>query len=224
MKKISKMLALGLAMALTFGMTVSAAGSTSTTNSNVTNETLAKQAEEVQKDATAKTDDGTAVTVTVEAAKVETFDSAAAYAKEAAKTITKNEGTATVLSTFILTVDVEDKPVTVTVKVPGVKADGKYAFLHYDGKKWEVVNAANNNGALTGTFKSLSPVAVVELKDGEEPAQNNDNNDNSSNEAAAPAPASESPKTGEAVPVAGVAAVLLMAGAVICAKKYGMCK
>lgn len=227
MKKLSKILALGLAMALTFGLTVSAAGSTSTTNSEVTNTTLAKQAEEVQKGATAKTEDGTAVNVTVEAATVDTFDSAAAAAKDAAKTITKNEGTATVIATFKLSVDVTDKPVTITVKVPGVKADGKYAFLHYDGAKWEVIAATNNNGALTGTFKSLSPVAVVELKDGAEPAapaNNNNNNTGSNTEAAAPAPAAESPKTGETVPVAGILAVILLAGAAICAKKYQMSK
>lgn len=228
MKKSSKILTLSLAMALVFGMTVSAAGSTSTTNSEVTNTTLAKQAEEVQKDAAAKTEDGTEVTVTVAATTVEKFDSAAAAAKEQAKTLTKNDGTATVVAAFELSVDVADKPVIISVKVPGVKADGKYAFLHYDGAKWEVIAASNNNGTLTGTFNSLSPVAVIELKDGAEPAQsnnnNNSNNNSSNNTAAAPASAAVSPKTGETVPAAGIMAVILIAGAVICAKKYQMSK
>lgn len=228
MKKLSKVLALSLAMALTFGMTVSAAGSTSTTNTAVTNTTLAQQAQDVQKDASAKTEDGQAVTVTVEATTVDKFDSAATAAKEQAKTLTKNDGTATVVAAFELKVDVADKPVTISVKVPGVKADGKYAFLHFDGAKWEVIAATNDNGTLTGTFKSLSPVAVVELKDGAEPAQNNNNNSNNNNsntqQAAAPASAAESPKTGETVPVAGVMAVIMLAGAVICAKKYQMSK
>lgn len=217
MKKFAKMLALSVATVLTLGMTVSAAESVSTTNPSVTADTLATQAEAVQAaNPTATTEDGTAVTLTVEATTVEMFDDAETAAD--AMDLAANDGTTTVIAAFELDAAGATN-VTISITVPGVTADGKYAFLHFNGTAWELIAATNNNGVLTGTFASLSPVAVVEIVDGAAPTTNNGGNRSSASApAAAPAPA-ESPKTGETVPVAGVMALILIAGAAVCAKK-----
>ena len=52
-------------------------------------------------------------------------------------------------------------PVDITFSVPGVTADSNVAVLHYNGSAWEVVPSSAGNGSVTGTFESLSPVAIV---------------------------------------------------------------
>lgn len=87
--------------------------------------------------------------------------------------------------------------VTITFDVAGVKADSNIYLLHLknDGK-WEVIHPDKvEDGKVTATFTSLSPVAIVEIPTGE-----------------------TLPKTGAPV-VLPVVALICAAGAAGCAKK-----
>ncbi|MDD3414343.1 MAG: hypothetical protein EOM31_11420 [Bacteroidia bacterium] len=52
-------------------------------------------------------------------------------------------------------------PIDITFKVNGVNASTKGSLLHFDGSAWEKIDTKFGNGTMTGTFKSLSPVAIV---------------------------------------------------------------
>lgn len=93
-------------------------------------------------------------------------------------------------------------PITITFKVPGVLSSTNVAVLHYENGAWKEEPSKAGKGTITATFNSLSPVAFVVDK----------------NTAAS---STESPKTGETpmVAVAGVVAVLAIAGAVVFRKR-----
>jgi hypothetical protein len=52
-------------------------------------------------------------------------------------------------------------PVTITFDVKGVNANTQGAFMHWNGKEFEMVPAVFGNGTMTGTFNSLSPIIIV---------------------------------------------------------------
>lgn len=85
-------------------------------------------------------------------------------------------------------------PVDITFSVPGVTADSNVAVLHYNGSAWEVVPSSAGNGSVTGTFESLSPVAIVA-------------------DTAEAGTGAASPKTGEPATVAVVGGIALLAAA-----------
>lgn len=204
MKKLSKMLALSMALALTLGMTVAAAPSVSTADSNVTNEVLKDQAAKT----TAVTSDG--ATVEIAEVDVTVYDAVDA----AGKTDSVVGGNVEVKK-ILAVVDVQGPAggAEVTICNPAIEAGKKYVLLHQkaDGT-WEKIDATKiEAGKITATFKSFSPVAIVEVA-----AKAGSNNSGAATTAATPA---ASPKTGETLPVAGIAALICLAGVVVCAKK-----
>lgn len=239
MKKFSKMLALGLAAALVFGMAVQAE-SPNGDNSGVSAEAM-KDAASVSNTVVV---DGKEVAVEFEAPTVleETkitavkeavaTDTVAAQVQEAVKkvaSVASNQtltfvGKPVIKAAFNLeapkglsAADIK-KGVQIPFTLKEVKTNAHYSVLHYfeDGS-YEVLPATINGNTIYATFTSFSPVIIVEQEvkvdtNNTPSGGSNDSNNNTQNAATAP-------KTGETVPVAGVMAVILMAGAVFCAKK-----
>lgn len=56
-------------------------------------------------------------------------------------------------------------PLTIEIKVAGLKTTSKAHMLHYADGAWEEVTKSVNNGSITGVFNSLSPVAILVDKD-----------------------------------------------------------
>ena len=57
-----------------------------------------------------------------------------------------------------------DKPITLSFPVAGVKAGDAIMILHFTGEKWETIAPdAVEDGKVTATFTSLSPIAIVKL-------------------------------------------------------------
>ena len=248
MKRLSKMLALGLAAALVFGMTVQAAGSPDAGNSGASSEAL-KEAASVSNTVVV---DGKEVSVEFEAPTVleeaklaevkeaVTTQTVVDQVQEAVKKVTEVAANQTL--TFVGKPEIKaafnleapkglsDADIKKGVKIPftlkEVKANAVYSVLHYfaDGS-YEVLPATISGNTIYATFTSFSPIVIVEQEvkvDTKAPAQgdnNNNNNSNNNDSNNSSQGAAVSPKTGEAVPVAGIMALVLMAGAVICAKK-----
>lgn len=122
-----------------------------------------------------------------------------------------------------------EKGVQVPFTLKAVKSNVIYSVIHYlAGGGYEVLPATVKGSTIYATFNSFSPVVIVEQEiklvgeDTPASSDNNNSNNNSSNDnnsSSAPQDASKAPKTGEALPVAAVMAVVLMAGAAFCAKK-----
>ncbi len=109
--------------------------------------------------------------------------------------------------------------VTVDFAVSNVNADKTYVVFHYKNginAAPEVLSATVVNGKIRATFSSFSPVVIAEVNSEViQTGENNNGGSNDSNNSGTP----ESPKTGEALPVAGLLAVICMAGAALCAAK-----
>lgn len=239
MKKFSKMLALGMAAAMVFGMTVSAAGSKDTIDAVVDGVNTVIENAGVQDSQGNVIENAPKVEATVlpETVYNETFgnnyDEALAKvdANEAvnaaidAAFATLNNGSDKNVYRDIIDVTVEGEIPAGGLYVPVLpSADGEaYVVAHWNGTAWEVLQTKVENGAVYALFpQEFSPVYISILTvTGEEVPDNNggsDNNDSSSdsnNSSAAP----ESPKTGETLPVAGILAVICLAAAAVCAKK-----
>lgn len=149
-KKIAGLLA--AVMVLAMGTTVFAAQSAEA------GAETEKAVGSVKTEATAVTPDGKSVTVTVKA--VETTSEVAAANKAA-------EGKGTVLGIVDVTADLKGaKSVDVTFSVAEVKAGDNIVVLHQkaDGK-WETLPIVKvEDGKVTATFTSFSPVVVVKAK------------------------------------------------------------
>lgn len=239
MKKFSKMLALGMAAAMVFGMTVSAAGSKDTIDAVVDGVNTVIENAGVQDSQGNVIENAPKVEATVlpETVYNETFgnnyDEALAKvdANEAvnaaidAAFATLNNGSDKNVYRDIIDVTVEGEIPAGGLYVPVLpSADGEaYVVAHWNGTAWEVLQTKVENGAVYALFpQGFSPVYISILTvTGEEVPDDNggsDNNDSSSdnnNSSAAP----ESPKTGETLPVAGILAVICLAAAAVCAKK-----
>lgn len=88
----------------------------------------------------------------------------------------------------------------VTLGIPSISAGDAIVVLHYTGNSWETIVPSNvANGSVTFASASLSPIAVVKL----------DVNS-----------VSQSPKTGQTIPVAVVILLIGVAGTVVCGKRY----
>lgn len=211
MKRFSKMLALGLAAVLVFGMSAQAAPSVNTSNSQV------GQLEGERTDVEVKAVENTAAISTA----LVTEEALKALGTEYAEGTKKVE----VAGSFDLKI-VEDsaKGSEVTVAVAGVKAANDYKLFHFTddfSRIIEVITPVVADGKIT--FKlgdSASPFVLVDMgqKASTPSATTPPSGGGSSNESPATSPA-VAPKTGETVPVAGIMALVLMAGAVFCAKK-----
>ena len=239
MKKFSKMLALGMAAAMVFGMTVSAAGSKDTIDAVVDGVNTVIENAGVQDSQGNVIENAPKVEATVlpETVYNETFGSN--YGEALAKVDANEAVNAAIDAAFATLNNGSDKnvyrdiiDVTVEGEIPAgglyvpvlPSADGEaYVVAHWNGTAWEVLQTKVENGAVYALFpQGFSPVYISILTvTGEEVPDNNggsDNNDSSSdnnNSSAAP----ESPKTGETLPVAGILAVICLAAAAVCAKK-----
>ena len=189
-------------MVLTMGTTVFAAGSSSSNAEPV--KTQAQVAAEKEAEALASgvsagaagiVIDGAASTVnaSITAVAPATVDSA----KNAATVLAGSN--ASVLKVVNVTLPVDFKSVTITFAVSGVKAGQNVSVLHQTASgAWELLPATAGNGTITATFTSLSPVAFIV-------------NGTAAGTAA-------SPKTGNALPIFAVVAVICLAGIAVCGK------
>lgn len=239
MKKFSKMLALGMAAAMVFGMTVSAAGSKDTIDAVVDGVNTVIENAGVQDSQGNVIENAPKVEATVlpETVYNETFgnnyDEALAKvdANEAvnaaidAAFATLNNGSDKNVYRDIIDVTVEGEIPAGGLYVPVLpSADGEaYVVAHWNGTAWEVLQTKVENGAVYALFpQGFSPVYISiltvtgeEVPDDNGSSDNNDSSSDNNNSSAAP----ESPKTGETLPVAGILAVICLAAAAVCAKK-----
>lgn len=102
-------------------------------------------------------------------------------------------------------------PVTITFEYPGITANTKAALLHWNGSEWEKIPTVVGDGTITGTFESLSPVAVIIDTSGESGVSSGSGSTGTTGTASG----TTSPKTGEdnsLLMFAGVTAVIALAG------------
>lgn len=239
MKKFSKMLALGMAAAMVFGMTVSAAGSKDTIDAVVDGVNTVIENAGVQDSQGNVIENAPKVEATVlpETVYNETFGNN--YDEALAKVDANDAVNAAIDAAFATLNNGSDKnvyrdiiDVTVEGEIPAgglyvpvlPSADGEaYVVAHWNGTAWEVLQTKVENGAVYALFpQGFSPVYISiltvtgeEVPDNNGGSDNNDSNSDSNNSSAAP----ESPKTGETLPVAGILAVICLAAAAVCAKK-----
>lgn len=229
MKKLSGLIALGLTMTMLFGMTVSAEESPRT-------ETTDKTVE-------APADLGATVTANVEGAEVKvmaesTKSVAASQAANPnvvaqAKTIVGVSGDYELSAVPGLAVDITvpegtevsaAKPFVASFTNSSFVVGKNYVALHMkkDGT-WEVLPVAISGNTATVKFTSLSPVRFFEVVPETEKAGDDDDDDDSAEvtpvNPRTGEPAAASPKTGETVPVAGMMALICLAGVAVCASK-----
>lgn len=234
MKKFTKMLALGMAAVMTFGMTVSAAGSKDTLDEVVEGVNIVIEVAGVQ-DSEGKVVEG----VNVEATKLpetvynETFgknydevlskvdENNAINAELDRVFATLGNGTKREVARDVIDIVVEGEIPEGGLYVPVLPAaDGEgYVVAHWNGTAWEVLKTKIENGVVYALFpQGFSPVYLSILTvSGEEnpPAPTPE-----TQKPADPAPSTPtSPKTGETLPVAGILAVICLAGVAVCAKK-----
>ena len=237
MKKFSKIVALSMALALTFGMTVCAEVSPGTMN----------KWEDKAADTSATTSDGQEVKMTATEAiggeeAVNAVSNAVADLSNSLTQQIVQAASITKASDVSLVFVLDIKPtasisgaitVTIPFQVAQPAANQKYVLMHYTATGWVPVEGASVNaeGSITFTSSSFSNYALFLVTEDTSSDNNNNNgsgnsnsNSNSNNNGGTTttqAPASEpvSPKTGESVPVAGFAALILLAGAAVCAKK-----
>ncbi len=240
MKKLSSMLALGLALALTLGMTVSAAESPTTEGAapemkegqiveyTEKSEALTQAVGEVT-----TTVGGQAVTLEKAPVAPETLLQAEMIATnkaaEAAGALKLPEGKTVESTKVVGSADITlpegtaipEEGITLEIPISGITAGKTYVLLHLTGGKWEtIVPSSVANGKVTATFKSLSPIVASEVIIAEVSEDSDDDSDdtNSSGAPAAANPAT-SPKTAETLPVAGVMTLICLVGAAVCANK-----
>lgn len=204
-------------MVLAMGTTAFAAGSpNSGSNSGTTSTPPSASQDTVIGDAT-----NTTVTQVSEAV--------AAAAENVAKQVSPN---AEVVSVVDVTYDgvIPAGGVQISFSLAGVQVGDNYVLLHQlpDGR-WEVITPDSiENGKITATFTSLSPVAFVKIAsaqnggstitDGTNGTSTKPSGTTSTSNTAAKA-ASASPKTGAALPVLPVLAMICVAGIVVCGRK-----
>lgn len=229
-KKLMSAIALTMVMALTFGMTAFAAESprpegansvvAEDVAANVVEPTDAAEKEALDKEASDElsgikaidTEDATITALT--AGELKNAKEVAAQVAVAAK----GEG-ATFDILAAADIEIANFDGSFTINVAKVLDPAKIAVLHLNNGVWEVLDVKIENNMLTIYASSLSPIVVVEVAEkAGETTTTPTNNSGTSSTAATPAPA-VSPKTGETVPVAGILAVICVAGAVVCAKR-----
>lgn len=236
MRKFTKMLALGMAAALVFGMTVSAAESKDTIDAVVEGVNTVINGAGVQDSQGNTIENAPKVEATVlpesvyndafgndyEEAIQKVDDNAAINAAIDAAFATLKNTTEKNVYRDIIDITVEGEIPAGGLYVPVLpSADGEaYVVAHWNGTAWEVLQTKVENGAVYALFpQGFSPVYISILTvTGEELPDNDDNNnDNGGNGSGSTAP--ESPKTGETLPAAGILAVVCLAAAAVCAKK-----
>ena len=224
MKKCSKMLALGMALSLAFGVTAFAADSPTVGSADLGGR-IEVTPTGLEEDQTLEIG-GTASTNENEAK--------AEIAKDAVKTEIANKvsvgsGKKAVVKEVVAAFNVDVKengavvsisnPVTLTFNGAWFVAGKKYAVLHKNGDTWEVLSATTTADGVTATFTSLSPVAIVEVAEEAVNTTTPSNPSTPSNPAPAQNEAPKSPQTGGVVSAVELMALISLAGSAVCARK-----
>lgn len=194
MRKLMRTIALTVACVLVFGVVAMAAGSTSTQTTNAGDAAVAQQAYDLQY--SLKAPEGTKI-----------YPLNAEWLERAKAFAAGNNSVGNVLTIFDLRSTAKDFDFSVTYD--GLEEGKNYVFLHFIGEnweteysdptKWEIVSAVVNGKVISGHAKSTSPWAIAE--------------------GTATGAAVVAPKTGEVIAISAILAMLMMAGAVVCAKK-----
>ena len=200
MKKLMKSIALTLAAVLVFGMTVSAASSSSasTATASAVDQQLASQVQQIANDG-----------VNVGGGQGYTIGNLNEKWLVRMQKYADAHGLGKVLTCFDLSSGATN--VNVTLRYNGLSDGQSYVFLHYVGANWqddskydenayEVIGTTKDGKFLTGFFKSFSPVGIAEGT-------------------ASAASGVVAPKTGEVIALSAIMALIMIAGAVVCAKK-----
>lgn len=118
----------------------------------------------------------------------------------------------------------------ITIDMPEALAHETYYIVHFkdaiDYEILEIIPAKVKDGSISFSVETGSPFAIVKMdptrttfnETGEAAEPSESTTDAPASTPAAPAPGT-SPKTGESVPVSGILAVILMAGAIVCANR-----
>ena len=194
MRKLMRTIALTIACVLVFGMVAMAAGSTSTTTTGTGDTKVAK--------------DGIGIAGTLQAPEgVKVFPLNAAWLARAQAYADTRDELGKVLTIFDLRATVTN--FDFTVSFDELEAGKNYVYIHYYGEnwetdydpsKWEIISAVVDGKNITAHANSTSPWAIVEAT-------------------GTVATAVVAPKTGEVIAISAILAMLMMAGAVVCAKK-----
>lgn len=225
MKNFSKLLALSVALSLVFGMTAladdEANPSVSISNSNVTNTTLANDVKNISSSTTG---------VIVSAANVGQYDEAVRVAtggdlfNEFAAKIADVLDAGAVTSVDVVAVFELTGTGTITLSGFGnkIEAGATYVMGHMVGQdNWTNAEmlpvTVNTDGSITFTTSSNSVFTLLKVAATAKDDDDDDDDDDAPAVTAAGAPAS--PKTGETLPVAGIAMMIALAGAAVCATK-----
>lgn len=152
-------------------------------------------------------------------------------ARNSIKTAFNDPRYAEVVKVFYLNVWDEEaaKGQTITLAMPEALAHETYYVVHFgnglDKPATEIIPATAKDGSISFSVTSGSPFAIVKM-DPTRTTFNPTGEAEAPSESTTQAPASTttttpgtSPKTGETVPVAGILAVILMAGAIVCANR-----
>ena len=195
MKKFIKTLAATLATVLVFGMTVSAAGSPSTpTNDTVNHDNAEKTQKTAQSGRTKGIKDGKSFKLNLVALD--------AQAQSRLQEWCTANGYGSIVECFDMSTS--EKDFAAEFMVAGIAADSKLALVHElaDGSKevYGLQGNGENVWATTSNIKSASPFAIVYGT-------------------ASAATAVVAPKTGEVIALAAILAIVMMTGAVVCARK-----
>lgn len=161
-------------------------------------------------------------TVTVDGQTVEVTEittSELASASEVAKTlVTGNVTSAAIVAAF----DVTSGAGQATFEISGIAAGDNVMILHWNGTEWEKITPNSvENGKVTATFSSFSPVVIVKLA--ETPVVNTTNNNTATNNTTTTSETTvASPQTGETASILPLLAVICMGGVVVCGKKVSV--
>jgi len=227
-KKLSGALALGLAFALTFSMTAFAADSKDT-GDQTTKESEAVAESAKVGEATITLSDGTTTTATPVVAPVTPAEEEAAEKaadSAAAKETTVDGATYQKASTEPITFDIAVPGTTYGVEtklafeitIPALKADTYYYVAHKqaDGKVDVQVVKTDASKKVALKVNGLSLFTFIEL---EKAGTTTTPATSTSTTTETTTTAATAPKTGETLPVAGIAAVIALAGLAVGAKK-----
>ena len=196
MKKLMRSISLILAVVMVLGMTVFAAGSTSTSTGDATSKKL--------------WDDWKQIKEALEGDGVSVYPLDGDWLTWAQQYADTRDDLGKVLTVFDMTS--ENKGFYVTIKYSELVPGKQYALLHYfgenwedkskhDNSKWEVILVTyDGSDKLKALITGTSPFGIVEYT--------------GSGSAAVVAP-----KTGEVIALSAIFALIMMAGAVVCAKK-----
>lgn len=226
MKKFSKMLALGMALSLAFGVTAFAADSITVDTSGLEGGVLESIAvegnlQEGDKVVATPAPENTSENVWKEFADWGEAIKASGYDASAPASLS----IATTFEVEVQNADgekVDRGEIKLTFDWVGFDASKNYAVLHYDGTKWEVIPAIVTADGVKATFTSFSPVVIVEVSEYIAPPDNNNNSGadtNTGSQTTAQPEEHKSPQTGGVLPVAELMALVSLAGSAVCVRR-----